>query len=63
MPPDPAPSSPPPPAPRLLPWPQRLLVFAALALLALLSIRVIDRHAMLAQQQQLHPQTLPKPHP
>jgi hypothetical protein len=29
----------------LLPWPLRLLVFAALVVLALVAIRVIDHHA------------------
>ena len=36
----------PPAPPALLPWPARLLVFLALAALAVLAIRIIDRHAM-----------------
>jgi hypothetical protein len=43
----PDPAAPPP----LLPWRKRLLVFAALAVLALLAIRVIDRHALRTQQR------------
>ncbi len=47
----------------LSPWPVRLAVFAALILLALGAIVLIDRHAMATMHRINHEQTSPPPQP